>query len=177
MPVRPARIPRKSPECGRGVLQITAGWMKRSSTIGMPSGSCRPRPSVSRRAAPEAPGASRTAPRCNSPCQKRLFFARLGFRRGITACLIQRTAGYGPVRPVVWEGFRLFWQVSGELGLGIFRGLMIEVPDQGNVEANMQEARRSLQRFAREIEKALQSPLRLGRVRRGHHPRCSHGGS
>ena len=43
--------------------------------------------------------------------------------------------------------------------------LMIEVPDQGNVEANIQEARRSLQRFAREIEKALQSPLRLARDR------------
>ena len=37
-----------------------------------------------------------------------------------------------------------------------FPRLMIEVPDQGNVEANIQEARRSLQRFAREIEKALQ---------------------
>jgi hypothetical protein len=43
--------------------------------------------------------------------------------------------------------------------------LMIEVPDQGNVEANIQEARRSLQRFAREIEKALQSPLRSARDR------------
>ena len=42
---------------------------------------------------------------------------------------------------------------------------MIEVLDQGNVEANIQEARRSLQRFAREIEKALQSPLRLARDR------------
>jgi hypothetical protein len=46
-----------------------------------------------------------------------------------------------------------------------FPRLMIEVPDQGNVEANVQEARRSLQRFAREIEKALQSPLRLARDR------------
>jgi len=46
-----------------------------------------------------------------------------------------------------------------------FPPLMIEVPDQGNVEANIQEARRSLQRFAREIEKALQSPLRLARDR------------
>ena len=46
-----------------------------------------------------------------------------------------------------------------------FPRLMIEVPDQGNVEANIQEARRSLQRFAREIEKALQSPLRLARDR------------
>ena len=46
-----------------------------------------------------------------------------------------------------------------------FPRLMIEVPDQGNVEANVQEARRSLQRFSREIEKALQSPLRLARDR------------
>ena len=43
--------------------------------------------------------------------------------------------------------------------------LMIEVPDQGSVEANIQEARRSLQRFVQEIEKALQSPLRLARDR------------
>jgi hypothetical protein len=46
-----------------------------------------------------------------------------------------------------------------------FPPLMIEVLDQGTVEANIQEARRSLQRFAREIEKALQSPLRLARDR------------
>ena len=46
-----------------------------------------------------------------------------------------------------------------------FPRLMIEVPDQGSLEANVQEARRSLQRFVREIEKALQSPLRLSRDR------------
>jgi hypothetical protein len=46
-----------------------------------------------------------------------------------------------------------------------FPRLMIEVPDQGTLEANIQETRRSLQRFAREIEKALQSPLRLTRDR------------
>src|SRR6516165_9336243 len=27
-----------------------------------------------------------------------------GSRRGAAVCLIRRTAGYGPVRPVVWEG-------------------------------------------------------------------------
>lgn len=46
-----------------------------------------------------------------------------------------------------------------------FPRLIIEVPDQGSLEANIQESRRSLQRFAREIEKALQSPLRLTRDR------------
>jgi hypothetical protein len=46
-----------------------------------------------------------------------------------------------------------------------FPRLMIEVPDQGTLDANIQESRRSLQRFAREIEKALQSPLRLSRDR------------
>jgi hypothetical protein len=46
-----------------------------------------------------------------------------------------------------------------------FPRLMLEVPDQGTLEANIQESRRSLQRFAREIEKALQSPLRLTRDR------------
>jgi hypothetical protein len=46
-----------------------------------------------------------------------------------------------------------------------FPRLTIEVPDQGSLEANVQEARRSLQRFAREIEKALQSPLRVARDR------------
>jgi hypothetical protein len=46
-----------------------------------------------------------------------------------------------------------------------FPRLMIEVPDQGSLEANVQEARRSLQRFVREIEKTLQSPLRLARDR------------
>ena len=43
--------------------------------------------------------------------------------------------------------------------------LMIEVADQGSLEVNIQETRRSLQRFVREIEKALQSPLRLARDR------------
>src|SRR5208282_4963688 len=33
-----------------------------------------------------------------------LAFTRLGFRRGTAVCIIQRTAGYGPVCPVVWEG-------------------------------------------------------------------------
>jgi hypothetical protein len=46
-----------------------------------------------------------------------------------------------------------------------FPRLMIEVADQGSLEANIQETRRSLQRFVREIEKALQSPLRLSRDR------------
>ena len=46
-----------------------------------------------------------------------------------------------------------------------FPRLMLEVPDQGSLEANVQEARRSLQRFVREIEKTLQSPLRLARDR------------
>jgi hypothetical protein len=46
-----------------------------------------------------------------------------------------------------------------------FPRLMIEVPDQGSLEANVQEVRRSLQRFAREIEKALQNPFRLARDR------------
>jgi hypothetical protein len=46
-----------------------------------------------------------------------------------------------------------------------FPRLTIEVPDQGSLEANVQEVRRSLQRFAREIEKALQSPFRLARDR------------
>jgi hypothetical protein len=42
-----------------------------------------------------------------------------------------------------------------------FPRLTIEVPDQGSQAANVQEVRRALQRFAREFEKALQSPLRL----------------
>jgi hypothetical protein len=46
-----------------------------------------------------------------------------------------------------------------------FPRLMIEVPYQWSLEANVQEARRSLQRFVREIEKTLQSPLRLARDR------------
>src|SRR3977135_3507808 len=44
-----------------------------------------------------------------------------------------------------------------------FPRLMIEVPDQGSLEANVQEARRPLQVVVREIEKSLQSPLRLAR--------------
>ena len=44
-----------------------------------------------------------------------------------------------------------------------FPRLTIEIPDQGSQAANVQEVRRALQRFAREFEKALQSPLRLAR--------------
>ena len=33
-----------------------------------------------------------------------LPITRSGVRRGFISCLIQRTAGYGPVCPVVWEG-------------------------------------------------------------------------
>ena len=65
-------------------------------------------------------------------------------------------------------GRKLFLAEGEEVATDHFRNfppLMIEVLDQGNVEANIQEARRSLQRFAREIEKALQSPLRLARDR------------
>jgi hypothetical protein len=44
-----------------------------------------------------------------------------------------------------------------------FPRLTIEVPDHGSQAANVQEVRRALQRFAREFEKVLQSPLRLAR--------------
>lgn len=54
---------------------------------------------------PTWPLADRKQPRaCHCPAKQLLRFTRLGFRRGTATCIIRRTAGYGPVCPVVWEG-------------------------------------------------------------------------
>jgi RNA-directed DNA polymerase len=50
--------------------------------------------------------AAKTAGSPHSPlhCQTPSSVTRLGFRRSPAHHIIHRTAGYGPVRPVVWEG-------------------------------------------------------------------------
>src|SRR5262249_16474202 len=54
---------------------------------------------------PAWPLAAREQP-CASHCSTPSLLAVPwpGSRRGAAVCLIRRTAGYGPVRPVVWEG-------------------------------------------------------------------------
>src|SRR5215468_2893882 len=55
-------------------------------------------------AARMAPGGSRTALRLTSLYPLAPWGPLAWPRRGAAVCLICRTAGYGPVRPVVWEG-------------------------------------------------------------------------
>jgi hypothetical protein len=54
---------------------------------------------------PTWPMAARQQPRtCRGFANRVLQINRRCFRRNTAIRLIQRTAGYGPVRPVVWEG-------------------------------------------------------------------------
>jgi hypothetical protein len=54
---------------------------------------------------PAWPLAARQQPRTRHRLAKQLLrFTRPGFRRGSPIRIIHRTAGYGPVCPVVWEG-------------------------------------------------------------------------
>jgi len=65
----------------------------------------RPGPGGSNRWQPTWPLAAGSEPRAQHGLVKAVLqVTRSGYRRGPTACIIHRTAGYGPVRPVVWEG-------------------------------------------------------------------------
>src|SRR5208282_1609033 len=65
----------------------------------------RPGPGGANRRQPTWPLAARQQPRAHHRVADSLLkFDRPIFRRAPTACLIHRTAGYGPVCPVVWEG-------------------------------------------------------------------------
>src|SRR5262245_29924046 len=67
----------------------------------------RPEPGGTNRRQPTWPLAAREQPRTRHCFAKSpLRFARPRFCRGNAVRLIRRTAGYGPVRPVVWEGWR-----------------------------------------------------------------------
>src|SRR5207237_1410827 len=65
----------------------------------------RPGPGGKNCQQPTGPLAAQQQPRAQhgfANCSLR--FARSGFHRGTAACIIRRTAVYGPVRTVVWEG-------------------------------------------------------------------------
>src|SRR6185437_10772696 len=65
----------------------------------------RPGPGSANCWRPTWPLAAREQPRTDHCSAKQLLcLARLGFRRGSAAGIIRRTAVYGPVRTVVWEG-------------------------------------------------------------------------
>src|SRR6185437_16426512 len=65
----------------------------------------RPGPGSANCWRPTWPLAAREQPRTDYCSAKQLLcLARLGFRRGSAAGIIRRTAVYGPVRTVVWEG-------------------------------------------------------------------------
>ena len=95
------------------------------------AGTWRHRPPAARMAL-----AAREQPRAhhriaNPPSQ----FTRPGSRRGSKACMIHRTAGYGPVRPVVWEGRSReaspypHWPLARALALSfLIQGLRLEAP-------------------------------------------------
>src|SRR3982074_1986324 len=65
----------------------------------------RPGPGGANRRQPSWPLAARKQPRAYQGTAKQLLrFTRPGFRRGTAVRIIRRTAVYGPVRTVVWEG-------------------------------------------------------------------------
>src|SRR5260370_16116193 len=65
----------------------------------------RPGPGGANRRQPTWPLAARKQPRAYQGTAKQLLrFTRPGFRRGTAVRIIRRTAVYGPVRTVVWEG-------------------------------------------------------------------------
>ena len=65
----------------------------------------RPGPGGANRRQPTWPLAAREQPRAHHCSANRLLrLTRLGLRRGAADRIIRRTAGYGPVCPVVWEG-------------------------------------------------------------------------
>src|SRR3954452_14868133 len=67
----------------------------------------RPGSGGTNRRQPTRPLAAREQPRAHHRHANCLLqFTRPALRRGIAAGLIRRTAGYGPVCPVVWEGRR-----------------------------------------------------------------------
>src|SRR5260370_36124363 len=79
---------------------------------GWPGSLCRtaprrrgPGPGGANRRQPTWPLAARKQPRAYQGTAKQLLrFTRPGFRRGTAVRIIRRTAVYGPVRTVVWEG-------------------------------------------------------------------------
>src|SRR5450755_3605761 len=65
----------------------------------------RPGPGGTDRRKPSWPMAAQQQPSALPLVAKRLLqITRPDFRRGTTTCIIHRTAVYGPVRTVVWEG-------------------------------------------------------------------------
>src|SRR6516164_5382668 len=68
---------------------------------------CRPGSGGANRRKPPRPLAARKQPCAQHRHAKGLLrITSLGFHRGTAVSIIHRTAGYGPVRPVVWEGWR-----------------------------------------------------------------------
>src|SRR5262249_46375235 len=66
---------------------------------------CRPGSGGTDRRQPTWPLATRKQPRAHHRAANDLSqITRPSFHRRTAACLIRRTAGYGPVCPVVWEG-------------------------------------------------------------------------
>src|ERR1700752_376567 len=83
-------------------MEARTGSLRRAATPRR-----RPGPGGPNRRQPAWPLAAGEQPCAYDRFAKPLHrLTRPGFRRGTAARLIRRTAGYGPVCPVVWEGRR-----------------------------------------------------------------------